>query len=380
MSESSKTTEQSQSSQSRPWAEAMPLIGNLLSGYGGLNTGVTGAQSNALSNLVSSAGAIPNFGAAGAGAINKLFNTDNSGQVGMLNSAYDTLKTNLTPTASGANLDPYSTPGFRDAIETMINDTTNKTKGVYAGSGRDPSGAGSFAGSLGRGITSGVAPTIANQYNTNFQNMTAANRDLFSGAGSTASAINNLFQQERSNGIAGLTGAAALPGLYTAPGMAQYAAANAQYGQPFQNLAQLLQPGVALAGLGQNSQGSGTSTQTNNPSWLESLNSGATVLGKGLSGLGSFQSLGGLGGLASMFALSDERVKENKSRVGALYDGTPVWSYNYIGDETPRMGVMAQEVERRDPAAVVDFGGLKIVNYDRVARRAARVGALAEAA
>lgn len=378
MSESTKTTEQSQSSQSRPWAEAMPLVNNLFSRYGGMNTDVTGAQSGALSNLVNATGAIPNFGAAATGAVGKLFNTDNSGQVGMLNSAYDTLKTNLTPTASGAHLDPYSTPGFRDAIETMINDTTNKTKGVYAGSGRDPSGAGSFAGTLSRGITSGVAPTIANQYNTNYQNMTAANRDLFTGAGSTSSAINNLLQQERTNGVAGMTAAAALPGIYTAPAMAQYAAANQQYAQPFQNLAQLLQPGVALAGLGQNSTGTGTSTQTNNPSWLDSISQGFKVGGQGLSGLGSFQSLGGFAGLASMF--SDERLKEDIVPVGKLNDGQNVYSYRYKGDSTPRIGLMAQEVLQHKPEAVERHpSGFLMVDYGR-ATRGARVGALAEAA
>lgn len=376
MTESTKQTEQSQQSTTAPWAPAQGLITNLLGQYGGMNTGVTGDQSAALSNLSSSVAGIPNFGNAGAAAISKLFNTDNSGQVGMLNSAYDTLKTNLSPTASGANLNPYDTPGFKDALDTIINDTTNKTKGVYAGSGRDPSGAGSFAQSLGRGITSGVAPTIASQYNTNYQNMVGANRDLFSGAGSTASGINNLNQQALTNGVAGLTGAAAIPGLYSSPAMAQYAAANQGYAQPFQNLAQLLQPSVALAGLGSQSSGTGQSTQTSTPSLMDSLAAGTKLGGSWISGAGSLAS--SLGPMMAMF--SDERLKTDIAPVGKLNDGQNVYSYRYKGDATPRIGLLAQEVERVKPEAVTTHSsGFKMVDYAR-ATRGARVGALAEAA
>src|SRR5882757_8984018 len=45
-----------------------------------------------------------------------------------------------------------------------------------------------------------------------------------------------------------------------------------------------------------------------------------------LKGLGNVA--GGAADAAFMF--SDENVKENKDEVGSLYDGTPVYSYNYI--------------------------------------------------
>src|SRR5688572_30030087 len=124
MSESSKTTEQSQSSETRPWAEAMPLVNSLLGQYGGMSTGVTGDQSSALAGLKNSLSNLPNFGASGADAISKLFSSDSSGQAGLLQGAYDTMKTNLSPTASGAHLNPYETPGFGDAIRTAIDDAT----------------------------------------------------------------------------------------------------------------------------------------------------------------------------------------------------------------------------------------------------------------
>jgi hypothetical protein len=60
---------------------------------------------------------------------------------------------------------PYNTPGFSDAINTMTSDITNQVNGSFAGAGRDFSGANQMA--LGRGLTSGLAPTIAAQYNQN---------------------------------------------------------------------------------------------------------------------------------------------------------------------------------------------------------------------
>jgi hypothetical protein len=376
MSSSSKETQQTQQSQSQPWAPALPLVNQLLGQYGGMSTGVTGDQSDALAGLKSSLSNLPNFGQSGADSISKLFASDSSPQVGMLQSAYGDLKSNLGATASGANLNPYDTPGFSDALKTATDDALNRVKGVYAGSGRDPSGAGSFAGSAARGITQGTAPTIANQYNANVGNMNAANSALFSGAGSTASGITNLRQSDFTNMLAGLQGASSLPGLYASPAAAQLGAANAAYSQPYQNLAQLLQPSVALAGLGTTSSGSGTSTQTSNPSWLDTINSGMGLAGKGMSAASAF---------LPFMSFSDANLKEDAAPVGKLNDGQTVWSYKYKGDPTPRIGLMAQEVLDHEPEAVGKHSsGFLMVDYDRATKRArgmgGPVGALREAA
>lgn len=364
MSNSSQTTNQSQSSSTNPWAPASGLLNNLISGYGSQSTAVTPGQSAALSNLTSDTANLPNFGAQGANAIGNLFSSSTQPQVGTLQNAYDTLQSNLGSTASGANLNPYSTPGFSDAINTAMSDITNQVKGVYAGSGRDPSGAGSFAGSLGRGLTQGIAPTIASQYNQNYGNMVNANNSLFSGAGSTASGITNLNQTQLGNGIAGITGASSIPGLYTSPDTAQLAAANAQYSQPYSNLAQLLQPSTALAGLGSSSTGQGTSTATNSPSLLSSIQQGMQVGG------------GGLSALASLLALSDARLKENIAPVGKLHDGQNVYSYNMKGDTTPQIGLLAQEVAQHEPDAVAQHpSGALMVNYAKATHKSRMMAA-----
>jgi hypothetical protein len=75
--------------------------------------------------------------------------------------------------------------------------------------------------------------------------------------------------------------------------------------------------------------------------------------------------------IAAMFALSDERAKEDIAPIGELNDGTGLFSFKYKGDDTPQVGVMAQDVEKRDPKAVrVRPDGLKEVNYTRVLARA----------
>lgn len=355
MTDSSKTTNQSQQSTTSPWAPAQGLLQNLIGQYGGQSTSVTPEQSAALANLQSSTSGLPNFGDQGTGAVNNLFSSSTQPQVGMLQNAYGSLQNNLGATASGANLDPYSTPGFGDALKTMTSDITNATKGVYAGSGRDPSGAGSFAGSLGRGLTQGLAPTIASQYNQNYGNMIGANNSLFSGAGSTASGINNLQQTQLGNQLTGIQAAGSIPGLYSSPGQAQLGVANQAYQQPYQNLAALFGPSVGLAGLGSQSSGSGTSTQTSSPSLLSSIQQGMSAGGTALSGLGS---------LAPLLMLSDMRAKKDIAKVGQLHDGQPVFSFKYKGADKPQIGLIAQHVEKVHPEAVTEMGGLKHVNYD----------------
>lgn len=72
----------------------------------------------------------------------------------------------------------------------------------------------------------------------------------------------------------------------------------------------------------------------------------------------------GLGGtLGAAWILSDRRAKENIEKVGKLNNGLPVYLYNYKGDDTPQIGVMAQDVEKENPEAVAHIGGTKVVNY-----------------
>lgn len=70
-------------------------------------------------------------------------------------------------------------------------------------------------------------------------------------------------------------------------------------------------------------------------------------------GQGAQNAVGIAGGLLAAF--SDERLKENVSRVGKMDDGTPIYTYSYKGDENKlmHMGVMAQEAKKNHPDAVM---------------------------
>ena len=71
----------------------------------------------------------------------------------------------------------------------------------------------------------------------------------------------------------------------------------------------------------------------------------------------------GLGAAGLAFALSDERSKTNIKKVGKTTKGLPIYTFKYKGDNTTQMGVMAQDVEKKNPKAVKEVNGLKAVNY-----------------
>lgn len=79
--------------------------------------------------------------------------------------------------------------------------------------------------------------------------------------------------------------------------------------------------------------------------------------------------LGGLfdlGSAALPLAFSDIRVKENIEHYGKLPNGLRLYKYNYINDNKRVIGVMAQEVEKVMPEAVININGIKAVNYAMV--------------
>jgi hypothetical protein len=74
------------------------------------------------------------------------------------------------------------------------------------------------------------------------------------------------------------------------------------------------------------------------------------------------------GGLAGMFSKtptprSDRRLKENIEPLG-FENGIPVYAFSYIGEEQRYKGVMAQDVLKIKPQAVVVENGYLAVRYD----------------
>lgn len=80
--------------------------------------------------------------------------------------------------------------------------------------------------------------------------------------------------------------------------------------------------------------------------------------------------MNGLGSAAQLFAYSDANLKENIKEIGALKDGTPLFSWNWKADKTPGMGVIAQEIESHSPELVAhDRAGNKMVDYAGLLRK-----------
>ncbi|WP_427351162.1 tail fiber domain-containing protein [Erwinia amylovora] len=76
--------------------------------------------------------------------------------------------------------------------------------------------------------------------------------------------------------------------------------------------------------------------------------------------------LGGLFGLgAAGIMASDRRVKKDINKVGETDGGQNIYSFRYKSGGPMQLGLMAQEVEKDDPGAVVEIGGIKHVNYPR---------------
>lgn len=354
-----QTQSQTQATTSQPWAPTIAPITDLINKISSQNPALTSGQSQALGNLNDSAAAIPNFGGDAAGAVAKMFGMDTDPQIGMLNDTLNSYKTNIGATASGAELDPYSTPGFGTALDTLSKDITNKVKGVYAGSGRDPSGAGSFAGTLGRGLSEGLAPVISDQFNKNKANQLAAAGNLYGAGNTTASGITGQQSSELASNRSALDSVGLLSSIFTNPASTQLAAADASQAKPLENINAMLAPLLQAAGLG------GTSTGTSSGTVSQSQNPLSNIIG------------GASGAIGLLKLLSDERAKDDIEPIGLLNDGQTIVRFRYKGEPEHRIGLIAQDVERFVPDAVSEHGGLKFVDHKKATDQAAEITRMA---
>lgn len=113
-----------------------------------------------------------------------------------------------------------------------------------------------------------------------------------------------------------------------------------------------------LVGLNQQGLGAGSLAATAG----QYSKSDKTSRGEGKSGLGNALALG-----AQMVAMSDPRLKRNIVRIGETPEGIPTYEYEYLWDETKRVGVMADEVAKLKPEALgPTIGGYRSVDYSKL--------------
>jgi hypothetical protein len=70
-----------------------------------------------------------------------------------------------------------------------------------------------------------------------------------------------------------------------------------------------------------------------------------------------------------------QRYREAVQHIGMI-GASVVYSYTYLDDPTPRIGLIAQDVERRTPGAVAQIDGRKAVDYRKATARARAIGGL----
>jgi hypothetical protein len=190
-------------------------------------------------------------------------------------------------------------------------------------------------------------------------------------AGLENTGYNNAVQYAMQQQQLGLQGANSLANIGTAGQTAGISGATAEFGAGTaeQNTQQLLDQ----LQLQQFNQAQAYPFQTTQ--WLAGLDTG---VGSQMGGTGFgttvapgptlASQIGGLGtgalgvaGLAGVF--SDRRLKENIKHIGKLNDGQNIYRFNYKGDPTTHIGLMAQDVEKRKPDSVHEVGGYKAVDY-----------------
>lgn len=65
--------------------------------------------------------------------------------------------------------------------------------------------------------------------------------------------------------------------------------------------------------------------------------------------------------------MSDKRLKKDIKKLGKTNGGLPIYTYKMKGEDKTQMGVMAQEVQKKQPKAAVDMpNGFLGVRYDQI--------------
>jgi hypothetical protein len=259
-------------------------------------------------------------------------------------------------TLSGQYLDIAQNPYLQGAIayaqqpviQAFNSQILPGITGAFEGAGRTPQ-----SDNLAGGAVQTATDTLA--------------RNL-AGAATTAGA--NAYAQERAN---------QMQAMQLAPSLAD---------QDFLNLGAMLQVGQAIDQKQQQNIDADLSRynygQTAQPDYIANLAQllqttypGAETNGNSAASGYTTQAFNGLGtGLSAPLltfeSASDRRLKTDIRPVGRLHDGQTVYAYRFRGNPRTELGLIAQEVEKRRPDAVVRHpSGFKMVDYRKATSRAA---------
>ncbi|WP_315768562.1 tail fiber domain-containing protein [Bradyrhizobium sp. SZCCHNR2012] len=254
------TSTTTQQSQTAPWQPAQPLLQGILSqlSSGVSNSGLTSAETGALNTLQSNAAqGNPYAGQIGNYAQSLLNGGGATAQAPNVQANLSALQNYLTPYANGSMIG--NNPALTAQLAQIQTDVGNSVNGQFAAAGRDFSGANQMA--YGRGIAAAEAPVIAAQYNQDVTNQLAAANSLYGAGNTTANTLAGMQQQYLANQGQGVTAAQSALDAQNYGANATLAEEAQRRGIPLQTLQLLAQIGTPIAGLGQQSNSTGTTVQ-----------------------------------------------------------------------------------------------------------------------
>jgi hypothetical protein len=264
----------------------MPAVNGMLGQVStGLNhTALTGTETGAINTLEANAPSASQYAPQiGANATNLLNGGGAQNQNPMLNAAYKNYYAQTNPLASNTNYDPMQTPGLGTQLQGIQNNVQNSVNGQFAAAGRDMSGMNQQQ--LAYGIAQGEAPVITNQYNQNVQNQQGAAQGQYNAGNTTAGALDTTNAAANANTQTGTQAATDATTAQNASANAELSAEAARRGIPVQALGLLAQIGIPIAGLG--TQTSGTQTGSNTMSGAQQFGTIANGIGSMIPRIGS---------------------------------------------------------------------------------------------
>lgn len=366
---STGTQTQTSTQQTQPWKPTIPGLKQIIGGIQGEipNYKPTEAETGAINTIYANAQNGNPYTPQVQSLANDLLG-GGADRSGIVNDAYAQYQQQARPYLSSDYLDPGKNPYFNQYTAQLADSAANRVNGMFAGAGRDLSGAN--MAELGRGITEATLPVYANQYNQNVATQRGMMDSLFGAGGQTAGMLSGLDQTRLGNRQTGVAAAQEAMNAQNYGANSILQAEAMRRGLPLGNLGQLSSLLLPIAGLGSQSSGTMTGTMSQTMSPLQQAlgwQKFATGFGPSVQGaMGGIQGIGQMG--TALAAFSDRRLKEDIERVGQLDNGLPVYRFRYRDGGPVIIGLMADDVEKVAPEAVGERNGFKTVRYDVAVR------------
>ncbi len=354
------TTNQAQTAQTNPYAPASGPLNSLLKYAGNFDPNLSGTENTALSTLSGNAGyGGSQFAPAITGAANSMLSGGGAmDQSGMINNAYNQYQQAMNPYATG-QMSGLNSPEMQNLLDTIQNRVGGGINQMFAASGRD--GSGMNQKTYGSGVAEGLAQPLFQQYNQDNANRLAAITGQYGAGMNTGGILSGFNQNANANKMQGIGASDYATQAQNYGPMQQMAIEAQRRGIPLstmQNLMGIVSPAAQAFGT---TTGTTQGTQTMSP---------VQTFATGMSGFGNFLNGGGNAANAARAFGSDIRLKHDISLLRRLSNGLGLYRFKYNGSDEPFVGVMAQEVEKVRPDAVIrGKDGFLRVYYDRLGLR-----------